>query len=71
MFISDHFLGDMSLWPNSTDLVIGAETDISTYPSNPNATLLESDLVYVQLLLHLYFVHDADLSPKRAYTPKD
>jgi hypothetical protein len=37
----------MSLWPNTTDLVIGAETDTSTYPSNPNATLQESYFMYV------------------------
>ena len=61
----------MSLWPNSTELVIGADTDTSTYPSNPDATLQESDLVYVQPLLRLYSVHGADLSLKRAYTPKD
>ncbi|KAF7297447.1 Metallo-beta-lactamase superfamily protein [Mycena indigotica] len=39
----DH-IGDMSKFPNSTSLVIGSATDTSTYPSNPNASLLESDL---------------------------
>ncbi|KAF7312902.1 Metallo-beta-lactamase superfamily protein [Mycena kentingensis (nom. inval.)] len=38
----DH-IGDMSKFPSSTSLVIGAETDISTFPTNPNGTLLESD----------------------------
>ncbi|KAF7312904.1 Metallo-beta-lactamase superfamily protein [Mycena kentingensis (nom. inval.)] len=39
----DH-TGDMSKFPDSTKLVIGTETDTSTYPANPNASLLESDL---------------------------
>ncbi|KAF7299514.1 Metallo-beta-lactamase superfamily protein [Mycena indigotica] len=38
----DH-IGDMSKFPNTTSLVIGSETDVSTYPTNPNATLQESD----------------------------
>jgi hypothetical protein len=46
----------MSLWPNSTDLVIGAQTDTTTFPSNINATLQESDFAYVQLLLNLYLI---------------
>ncbi|KAF7299516.1 Metallo-beta-lactamase superfamily protein [Mycena indigotica] len=33
----------MSKFPNTTSLVIGSETDVSTYPTNPNATLQESD----------------------------
>ncbi|KAJ7043706.1 beta-lactamase-like protein [Mycena alexandri] len=39
----DH-IGDMSKFPNSTRLVIGSETDTSTFPTFPNATLQESDL---------------------------
>ncbi|KAJ7062231.1 beta-lactamase-like protein [Mycena amicta] len=39
----DH-IGDMSKLPNSTSLVISSETDVSTYPENPNAILQESDL---------------------------
>ncbi|KAJ7043754.1 hypothetical protein C8F04DRAFT_943406 [Mycena alexandri] len=35
--------GDMSKFPNTTRLVIGSETDTSTYPSFPNASLQESD----------------------------
>ncbi|KAJ7191273.1 beta-lactamase-like protein [Mycena pura] len=38
----DH-IGDMSKWPNSTSLVIGSETDTSTYPQNANASLQDSD----------------------------
>ncbi|KAJ7777214.1 beta-lactamase-like protein [Mycena metata] len=38
----DH-IGDMSKFPNTTSLVIGSETDTSTYPQFPNASLLESD----------------------------
>ncbi|KAJ7759168.1 beta-lactamase-like protein [Mycena metata] len=38
----DH-IGDMSKFPNTTGLVIGSETDTSTYPTFPNATLQESD----------------------------
>ncbi|KAJ7334280.1 beta-lactamase-like protein [Mycena albidolilacea] len=38
----DH-IGDMSKFPNTTGLVIGSETDVSTYPDFPNATLLASD----------------------------
>ncbi|KAJ7588103.1 beta-lactamase-like protein [Mycena floridula] len=39
----DH-VGDMSLWPNSTKLVIGPDTDTRTFPTFPNASLLETDL---------------------------
>ncbi|KAJ7759209.1 beta-lactamase-like protein [Mycena metata] len=39
----DH-IGDMSKFPNTTRLVIGSETDTSTFPTFPNATLQESDL---------------------------
>jgi hypothetical protein len=59
----------MSLWPNTTDLVIGAETDTSTYPSSPNATLQESDFAYVQLLLRLF--SGTNMPFKRTYNPKD
>ncbi|KAJ7209144.1 beta-lactamase-like protein [Mycena pura] len=38
----DHF-GDMSKFPNTTGLVIGSETDTSTFPENPNGTLQTSD----------------------------
>ncbi|KAJ7431360.1 hypothetical protein B0H11DRAFT_2131044 [Mycena galericulata] len=38
----DH-IGDMSKWPNSTSLVIGSQTDTSTYPQNASAALLASD----------------------------
>ncbi|KAF7356511.1 Metallo-beta-lactamase superfamily protein [Mycena venus] len=38
----DH-IGDMSKFPNSTGLVIGSETDTTTYPEFPNATLQTSD----------------------------
>ncbi|KAJ7646950.1 beta-lactamase-like protein [Roridomyces roridus] len=38
----DH-IGDMSKFPNSTNLLIGPGTVVSTYPENPNATLLASD----------------------------
>ncbi|KAJ7062223.1 beta-lactamase-like protein [Mycena amicta] len=41
----DHIAsGDMSKLPSSISLVIGSETDVSTYPDNPNAILQESDL---------------------------
>ncbi|KAF7360674.1 Metallo-beta-lactamase superfamily protein [Mycena venus] len=39
----DH-VGDMSKFLNTTGLIIGAATDISTYPENLNATLVASDL---------------------------
>ncbi|KAJ7180787.1 beta-lactamase-like protein [Mycena filopes] len=38
----DH-IGDMSKFPNTTKLIIGPETDTSTYPTFPNAGLQESD----------------------------
>ncbi|KAJ7261708.1 beta-lactamase-like protein [Mycena haematopus] len=38
----DH-IGDMSKFPNTTQLVIGSETDTSTYPEFPNAALQTSD----------------------------
>ncbi|KAF8216652.1 beta-lactamase-like protein [Mycena galopus ATCC 62051] len=38
----DH-IGDMSKFPNTTGLIIGSETDTSTYPDSPNATLQASD----------------------------
>ncbi|KAK7055319.1 Metallo-beta-lactamase superfamily protein [Favolaschia claudopus] len=38
----DH-VGDMSKFPNSTNLIIGPATDTSVYPGNPNATLQASD----------------------------
>ncbi|KAF7360607.1 Metallo-beta-lactamase superfamily protein [Mycena venus] len=40
----DH-VGDMSKFPNTTGLIIGGATDISTFPGNPNSTLQVSDLV--------------------------
>ncbi|KAJ7180772.1 beta-lactamase-like protein [Mycena filopes] len=39
----DH-VGDMSKFPNTTNLVVGAETDTATYPQSASATLLASDL---------------------------
>ncbi|KAJ7255499.1 beta-lactamase-like protein [Mycena haematopus] len=39
----DH-IGDMSKFPNSTELIIGSETDTMTYPTFPNAILQASDL---------------------------
>ncbi|KAK7055317.1 Metallo-beta-lactamase superfamily protein [Favolaschia claudopus] len=38
----DH-VGDMSKFPNSTNIIIGPETDTSIFPENPNATLQASD----------------------------
>ncbi|KAJ6561867.1 beta-lactamase-like protein [Mycena capillaripes] len=38
----DH-VGDMSQFPNTTGLIIGSETDTSTFPENPNSTLQASD----------------------------
>ncbi|KAF7357430.1 Metallo-beta-lactamase superfamily protein [Mycena sanguinolenta] len=38
----DH-VGDMSTFPNSTNIIIGPATDTSIYPANPNATLQASD----------------------------
>ncbi|KAJ7578411.1 hypothetical protein C8J56DRAFT_1059867 [Mycena floridula] len=35
---------DMTLWPNSTKLFIGPETDTTTFPTFPNASLLDTDL---------------------------
>ncbi|KAF7298306.1 Metallo-beta-lactamase superfamily protein [Mycena kentingensis (nom. inval.)] len=35
--------GDMSKFSGSTNLVVGGDTDISTFPTNPNSSLLESD----------------------------
>ncbi|KAJ7578447.1 hypothetical protein C8J56DRAFT_1030833 [Mycena floridula] len=35
---------DMTLWPNSTRLFIGPETDTTTFPTFPNASLLDTDL---------------------------
>ncbi|KAJ6455399.1 beta-lactamase-like protein [Mycena sanguinolenta] len=40
----DH-VGDMSTFPNSTNIIIGPATDTSIYPANPNATLQASDFV--------------------------
>ncbi|KAJ7334264.1 hypothetical protein DFH08DRAFT_965993 [Mycena albidolilacea] len=39
----DH-IGDLSKFPNTTGLVIGSETDASTYPEFANASLQASDL---------------------------
>ncbi|KAJ7633720.1 beta-lactamase-like protein [Mycena rosella] len=39
----DH-IGDMSTFPNTTGLVFGADTNTSTFPEFPNATLQASDL---------------------------
>ncbi|KAF7356503.1 Metallo-beta-lactamase superfamily protein [Mycena venus] len=39
----DH-IGDMSKFPNTTELIIGSETDTQTFPDFPNATLQTSDL---------------------------
>ncbi|KAK0204446.1 hypothetical protein DFS33DRAFT_1382327 [Desarmillaria ectypa] len=36
--------GDMSEFPRTTELVVGPGSDLRTYPSDPNATLIESDL---------------------------
>ncbi|KAJ7902480.1 hypothetical protein B0H13DRAFT_1717460 [Mycena leptocephala] len=36
-------IGDMSKFPNSTGLIIGSETDTSTFPENPNSLLQVSD----------------------------
>ncbi|KAF9043734.1 Metallo-hydrolase/oxidoreductase [Hymenopellis radicata] len=38
----DH-TGDMSTFPSTTELVIHEDTDVRTYPSTENSTLLESD----------------------------
>ncbi|KAJ7758328.1 beta-lactamase-like protein [Mycena metata] len=38
----DH-IGDMSKWPNTTGLIIGAETNTSTFPEFPASTLRASD----------------------------
>ncbi|KAF8186580.1 beta-lactamase-like protein [Mycena galopus ATCC 62051] len=38
----DH-IGDMSKFPNTTGLVIGSETNTTTYPENANASLQVSD----------------------------
>jgi glyoxylase-like metal-dependent hydrolase (beta-lactamase superfamily II) len=38
----DH-VGDMSLWPNTTEIIIGEGTDTRTYPTFANASFLESD----------------------------
>ncbi|KAJ6455401.1 hypothetical protein C8R45DRAFT_1188047 [Mycena sanguinolenta] len=35
--------GDMSTFPNSTNIIIGPDTNTSIYPANPNATLQASD----------------------------
>jgi len=39
----DH-IGDMSRFPNTTSLVLGSETNLTTYPTAPDAVLQESDL---------------------------
>ncbi|KAJ7654497.1 beta-lactamase-like protein [Mycena polygramma] len=39
----DH-IGDMSKFPDTTELIIGSETDTATYPQSPNANLQDSDL---------------------------
>jgi glyoxylase-like metal-dependent hydrolase (beta-lactamase superfamily II) len=39
---ADHF-GDMSLWPNTTQIVIGEATDTRTYPTFADGSFLESD----------------------------
>jgi hypothetical protein len=39
---SDH-IGDMSLFPNSTQLIIGEDSDLRTFPTFENASLVESD----------------------------
>ncbi|KAJ6561874.1 hypothetical protein B0H19DRAFT_1375173 [Mycena capillaripes] len=44
MRISTTSCGDMSRFPNATNLMIGSETDTITFPENPNATLQASDL---------------------------
>ncbi|CAK5278125.1 unnamed protein product [Mycena citricolor] len=38
----DH-IGDMSKFPNSTELIIGSETDMDTYPQVPTASLKAED----------------------------
>ncbi|KAJ6455400.1 hypothetical protein C8R45DRAFT_1036258 [Mycena sanguinolenta] len=35
--------GDMSTFPNSTNIIIGPDTNTSIFPANPNATLQASD----------------------------
>ncbi|KAK7025221.1 Metallo-beta-lactamase superfamily protein [Favolaschia claudopus] len=42
----DH-IGDMSKFPNTTDLIIGSETNTETFPDFPNATLQASDFAQV------------------------
>ncbi|KAF9012852.1 Metallo-hydrolase/oxidoreductase [Hymenopellis radicata] len=39
----DH-TGDMSTLPPTTDLIVGAGTDLRTYPEYPDAVLIESDI---------------------------
>ncbi len=39
---ADH-IGDMSLWPNTTGIVIGEATDTRTFPTFANASFQESD----------------------------
>ncbi|KAJ7457972.1 beta-lactamase-like protein [Mycena galericulata] len=38
----DH-IGDMSKFPNTTNLIIGPDTNTATFPEDPNATLQASD----------------------------
>ncbi|KAJ7776789.1 hypothetical protein DFH07DRAFT_720055, partial [Mycena maculata] len=47
ILIDSHFdhIGDMSKFPNSTNLVIGPGTNNVTFPGSPDAILLESDFV--------------------------
>jgi hypothetical protein len=39
---ADH-IGDMSLFPNSTQLIVGEDSDLRTFPTFANASLTESD----------------------------
>ncbi|KAJ7446700.1 hypothetical protein FB451DRAFT_1291227 [Mycena latifolia] len=47
--INTHFdhIGDMSKFPNSTELVVGPGTDIATFPESPTGSLQASDLATI------------------------
>ncbi|KAK0216759.1 hypothetical protein EDD85DRAFT_781890, partial [Armillaria nabsnona] len=44
----DH-TGDVSKFPRTTKLVVGPGSDLRTYPSDPSAKSIESDLAYVSI----------------------
>ena len=48
---TDHAPGDMAKFPASTDLVVGEGTVLRTYPEYEKASLLESDIGYVNRIL--------------------